>query len=533
MTRPFLQRVLSLLALMAGALLIAMAPAHAQEEDIPDVSVFYDELDEVGHWVEHPEWGYVWTPDEADEDWRPYTLGSWTYTDDYGWYWASDEPWGWAVYHYGRWGWDSEIGWFWVPGKRWGPAWVVWRSSEDYLGWAPLPPGSRWEHGRLIYSTDIYDEPRFYLRWNFVSPRYITAPGLHHYVRPWRLNRHIIGRTRPSTDYGIVDHRIINRGIPVREIERWTHRRIPSVRIIVGADPRWRERRRRTGAFIEIYRPPFSHWEARRGGDWERRKGAPPPKFWRFDQIHRGDDDKRRRKWGEPERRHRDEGHPDWRRREDDRRDGDRKEERFERHRQHTPDEADRLKQPQIAPPRALAPPPGEPRSVPDRSKRDDRRDGGRRDSDRFKDQRNGHTDRDKPIDKDQRSGPTAPTLPLGQPPVKSQKVEPPPSAAEPKAPAGQPKAPVILNAPSKGQPDEKGEGPRPGRRGPPGSVAPQQGQDPRKFGPGGPGQDQHQGRGEQKEGRKGDHKKDDRDARGKDRKKTDQDKPGETQPPR
>src|SRR2546423_9736807 len=32
-----------------------------------------------------------------------------------------------------------------VPGDEWAPAWVSWRSSKDYVGWAPLPPEARSE----------------------------------------------------------------------------------------------------------------------------------------------------------------------------------------------------------------------------------------------------------------------------------------------------------------------------------------------------------------------------------------------------
>ncbi len=45
-------------------------------------------------------------PDGVPRDWRPYEYGHWVYTDDWGWYWVSDDDeddWGWVVYHYGRW----------------------------------------------------------------------------------------------------------------------------------------------------------------------------------------------------------------------------------------------------------------------------------------------------------------------------------------------------------------------------------------------------------------------------------------------
>ena len=101
--------------------------------------MFYDRLSPYGQWV----WlqgQYVWVPDNVGPAWRPYTVGRWVYTDRYGWMWASNEPFGWATYHYGRWGFSNRVGWFWVPGSRWAPAWVSWRSSDDYLAWAPLPP---------------------------------------------------------------------------------------------------------------------------------------------------------------------------------------------------------------------------------------------------------------------------------------------------------------------------------------------------------------------------------------------------------
>ena len=66
--------------------------------------------------------------------------GHWTYTNDWGWFWISDEDFGWVTYHYGRWVDDREFGWIWIPRSEWGPAWVQWRRSDDVVGWAALPP---------------------------------------------------------------------------------------------------------------------------------------------------------------------------------------------------------------------------------------------------------------------------------------------------------------------------------------------------------------------------------------------------------
>src|SRR5581483_7749430 len=73
--------------------------------------------------------------------------GRWLCSDA-GWYWQSDYSWGWAPFHYGRWFDDPQFGWTWVPETTWSPAWVTWRSHDNIAGWAPLPPGADYVHGR-------------------------------------------------------------------------------------------------------------------------------------------------------------------------------------------------------------------------------------------------------------------------------------------------------------------------------------------------------------------------------------------------
>ena len=127
----------------------------AAAQETIDIDTFYDELAPYGEWVWHPRFGYVWLPETSRRAWRPYTVGRWTYTDEYGWYWDSNEPFAWAVYHYGRWGYDEDYGWFWVPGDTWAPAWVQWRYSDDYVGWAPVGPGPR----GYAYGVPVNYEP--------------------------------------------------------------------------------------------------------------------------------------------------------------------------------------------------------------------------------------------------------------------------------------------------------------------------------------------------------------------------------------
>jgi len=127
-----------LVALNAGAW-ITLQEASAQQVSA-SFRLFYDALSPYGTWVDYQNYGYVWMPN-TDPDFSPYvTSGHWVFTDD-GWTWVSDYPWGWATFHYGRWDYDDVYGWFWVPDNEWGPAWVSWRSSPGYYGWAPLRPG--------------------------------------------------------------------------------------------------------------------------------------------------------------------------------------------------------------------------------------------------------------------------------------------------------------------------------------------------------------------------------------------------------
>lgn len=121
------------------------------------VNQFYTELSPYGSWIEVPGYGRCWRPTVAvwNSSWRPYADGGrWLWTDS-GWYWYSDYSWGWAPFHYGRWTTHVGIGWVWAPDTCWGPAWVSWRRSSSYCGWAPLPPSALWVSGRGFYHNTL------------------------------------------------------------------------------------------------------------------------------------------------------------------------------------------------------------------------------------------------------------------------------------------------------------------------------------------------------------------------------------------
>ena len=188
---------------------LGVGGSAAAQESI-DIDTFYDELAPYGQWVWHPRFGYVWLPETVSDNWRPYTVGRWTYTDEYGWYWDSYEPFAWAVYHYGRWGYDPDYGWFWVPGDTWAPAWVQWRYSDDYVGWAPIGPG----RPGYAYGVPVNYDPPIAESWVFVPPRYMTSRAISHYALPiGGLSVAFFGAThvyRPQYRGGIV----YNYGMP-------------------------------------------------------------------------------------------------------------------------------------------------------------------------------------------------------------------------------------------------------------------------------------------------------------------------------
>jgi|ERR1051326_8500148 hypothetical protein len=168
-------KILALVAVLSAGGCVAPSRTTAQETTV-SFQLFYDQLGPYGTWVDYQNYGYVWIPD-VDRDFSPYsTNGHWIFTDD-GWTWVSDYPWGWAPFHYGRWAYDDSYGWIWVPHNEWGPAWVTWRRSEGYYGWAPMGPGVSVE----VSFGGSYRVPNE--RWTFVSERDISRPDLdRHYV---------------------------------------------------------------------------------------------------------------------------------------------------------------------------------------------------------------------------------------------------------------------------------------------------------------------------------------------------------------
>ena len=211
--------------------LLAVREAQANSGVNVDVSVFHDAMAPYGNWVNHRTYGRVWYPHNVGSQWRPYTDGYWAHTDDYGWLWVSNEPWGWAPYHYGRWAWDNWYGWLWVPGRTWAPAWVFWRSGGGYAAWAPMPPNVMWQSGvGLNISYFNYDRDLRWDSWVAVREREVTNRNISRHIRPRSNNREVINATHYTNNVTLMNKRIVNQGIPVSQIEAVTHQPVMSVK---------------------------------------------------------------------------------------------------------------------------------------------------------------------------------------------------------------------------------------------------------------------------------------------------------------
>ncbi|MCW8129170.1 MAG: hypothetical protein KIS92_02190 [Planctomycetota bacterium] len=230
-----------------------------------NISFFYGSLAPYGTWQHLDGYGYVWRPRVAvAADWRPYaTSGHWVWTDC-GWYWESDYPWGWAAFHYGRWHNDGRIGWVWVPDTTWGPAWVNWRRSDRYYGWAPLPPEARYQAGVgfSFRGKNVAVDFQFGLgesSYTFVPAGSFLAADISRVRVPHREVRDVYHNTTViNNTYVYNDNRIVNRGVPVDSVRQATNRQVETVQVTdmtVASGTAFERGEVREGRRIQAFRP--------------------------------------------------------------------------------------------------------------------------------------------------------------------------------------------------------------------------------------------------------------------------------------
>jgi len=196
---------------------------------------FYSQLAPYGSWIEVDYGVVVWRPTIIRVNWTPYQMGRWIWTYD-GWYWDSYEPFGAITYHYGRWYYDEYYGWLWYPDYEWAPAWVEWRYSNNYIGWAPLSPYAVFSVSVGIYYTNSYYTP--YYQWNFVTYGNFCEPYVYNYYVASGSKYRVHKGTKRRHNFTYYNGRIQNKGVDVKYVSKRSGKKIKQRDLVRVSDYR-------------------------------------------------------------------------------------------------------------------------------------------------------------------------------------------------------------------------------------------------------------------------------------------------------
>ena len=215
------------------------------------VNYFYTSLAPYGTWVDVPDYGRCWRPTIVvyNSGWQPYCdRGHWVYTDC-GWYWTSDYSWG-VTFHYGRWFHHPHLGWCWWPDTVWAPSWVTWRYSDDYCGWAPLPPFAVYRPGAGFFyrgsSVSVgFDFGLAINCFTFVPTRHFCDPHPRHFRIAPNEGPRIFNQTTVINNFNFDSHNrtFVNNGIGVQHITAVTRtpiQPVPVHELRVSREQPWR-----------------------------------------------------------------------------------------------------------------------------------------------------------------------------------------------------------------------------------------------------------------------------------------------------
>ena len=119
--------------------------------------------------------------------------------------------------------WDNDCGWFWTPGTVWGPAWVTWRWSDLYFGWAPIPPGFDFRPGIDFDAVALGIPLNF---WVFVGGSHFLDRDIRRDVLPYERNTTIVRDTTIRNNFEFRGDRMVNDGIDPETIRRVTGHRV-------------------------------------------------------------------------------------------------------------------------------------------------------------------------------------------------------------------------------------------------------------------------------------------------------------------
>lgn len=243
----------------------APAPAPQTPPYTPEVTQFYSSLAPYGSWMYVSDIGWCWQPQVVtyQPQWRPYSdRGRWLHSD-LGWYWQSDYSWGWAPFHYGRWTLHRRAGWVWSPDTVWAPAWVTWRYTDGYCGWAPLPHRAYFRGDSFFFGTSrVSIGFDFGLGWGhftFIGRDRFCDSNPHNFFLPATRARQVFNQTTVINNYTINNNTIINHGIPTSHIPAIARNEVRKVSVREWNDPAQSriapDRVQQDGATPVIYRP--------------------------------------------------------------------------------------------------------------------------------------------------------------------------------------------------------------------------------------------------------------------------------------
>lgn len=243
----------------------SVAPASPPPVAVSD-NYFYSALSPYGSWLYIEPHGWCWQPTVAvvDTTWRPYLHGGrWVYTSS-GWYWQSTYSWGWAPFHYGNWYASPACGWVWVPGSVWSPAWVTWRYSDAYCGWAPLPPGCAWTSGVGLtwYGSGVSIGFGFNFGWSsysFCAWDSFWGPYPYRYCVPPHRAQVVYNNTTIINNYHVDNNNtVINNGVPPHAMPARIRNELRPVQVNDVTHARSSLKPERTsadGSRLAVYRP--------------------------------------------------------------------------------------------------------------------------------------------------------------------------------------------------------------------------------------------------------------------------------------
>jgi|GEM_PF-6286862 len=238
---------------------------------------FIEALSPYGTWVDLPNVGLAWKPDDSrvGATFVPYvTNGHWA-SSDVGWVFESDFEWGYATFHYGRWLFDGQWGWVWSPDTEWGAAWVDWRTAENNVGWAPLPPDG------YAYSAGYGPS------YTFVDITYLTYVDLSTYILPTTTTTYWAARSTPCNtvwsgggqswpagpQVAVPPRGVVRVNPPPRGVVQVR----PPARGVVGVNPGGGDRiTARGGSFVEMGAGARIGAGARVAPTWGTARVAPP-----------------------------------------------------------------------------------------------------------------------------------------------------------------------------------------------------------------------------------------------------------------